>query len=224
MITGKVIFIPLSISESSNFSVFSSSSSCYYFICFVDEVVQLCCLADANSRLSSANTNDLAYLDNWIAEGKSVLEKSSKKLELLNQRQASLEQLNTRTVSSDRSSSSPSLDLTKTHLLSGSQLTQMVLPSVPNRGTLLPPVPSNIPLLLAPPSNEKSTCLSILQTEFETQSARLKVLIDQEREAKRVRLTQSTSIKCSYLIRLGRKLKLHLHLLLVQSPRSRLLG
>lgn len=152
----------------------------------VDEVVQLCCLADANSRLSITNTTDIAYIDNWIGEGKTALESSLKKLEFLNQRQSSLEELTTTTESYNTSPS----DIARTNKVNASQLSQMVLPSVLHRGnTLNLPFPqvlnaSNPPLLST--TNDQENCLSILQREFDQQSSQLRHLIEREREAKKV--------------------------------------
>jgi hypothetical protein len=160
--------------------------------------VQLCCLADAHSRLRSINTIDITYLDNWIEEEKSVLEKSSKKLKSLNSRRASLEDLSS---PHDRPDSSSQFDLAQPHRV-GSQLRQLVLPSVPST-TLGTKRNSNInlsfPSMLSPIDsplwltrndqdnvNEKSTGLSLLQREYDSQSSQLKYLVAREREAKRV--------------------------------------
>jgi hypothetical protein len=159
--------------------------------------VQLCCLADANSRLSSINTADITYLDNWIAEGKSILEKSTKKLESLNRRRASLEELSSPQERSD--TSSPSSSSVKSNRVIDSHLSSsssFVLPAL-NRGKGVnlpfPPISSaGPPLLLVSKEhengNEKSTSLSLLQREYETQSSQLKFLVEREREAKKVRI------------------------------------
>lgn len=149
--------------------------------------MQLCCLADAYSRLSITNTTDIAYLDNWIVDRTTALEKSSKKLEFLHQRRISLEEL-TRPI---ESTNCPPSEVERINRIAASQLSQLVLPSVLSRGCSQPFSqvldPSNPPLLSIT-SNQEST-LSLLQREYDQQTLQLKHLIEREREAKKVSLS-----------------------------------
>lgn len=173
---------------------------------FIDEVVQLCRLADANNRLHSTNLTDVSSLESWIEEIKGKFQKSSAYLENLEQRKSSLEGLlssSPSSSSSNQTENSTSMDVTSssTSTLSSTIVSPIIsTPStlISNSNSFLTTsFPNNInSSQLSNSSNESSlssntdqntNCLSRLQNEFESKSSELKILLEREREAKRVR-------------------------------------